>query len=104
MDFEAFPPPSAIPKKRRTYSDEFKFEIIKACEDPSASIASVALQNVLNANLISRWIKLFKPDEVSSTQIQPAFISVPFTAEISASKESMVSLQLKVPKSNNESN
>jgi hypothetical protein len=45
-------------RKRRTYSAEFKQQIVQACKAPDVSIASVALQHGLNTNLVSKWIRL----------------------------------------------
>ena len=41
---------------RRTYSREYKREIVEECEVPGASVAAVALSHRLNANLVRRWI------------------------------------------------
>ena len=45
-------------KKRRTYSAEFKQQIVQACKVQGVSIASVALQHGLNINLVSKRIFL----------------------------------------------
>jgi transposase-like protein len=46
------------PAKRRRgrYSNEFKREVVKACQAPGVSTASVALANGMNANLLRRWV------------------------------------------------
>ncbi|MDH1242343.1 transposase, partial [Acinetobacter johnsonii] len=49
---------ASAPRKRRTYSTEFKNSIVQACRVPNTSIASVALQHGLNANLVCKWIRL----------------------------------------------
>ena len=43
-------------RRRRRYSEEFKAEVIRACQHPGISIAAVALANGLNANLLRRWV------------------------------------------------
>ncbi len=43
-------------RRRRRYSEEFKAEVIRACQHPGVSIAAVALANGLNANLLRRWV------------------------------------------------
>jgi len=43
-------------RKRGRYSNEFKRELVRACEAPGVSTASVALANGVNANLLRRWI------------------------------------------------
>lgn len=41
---------------RRSHSAEFKAQVIQACCEPGASVASVALAHGLNANLVRRWL------------------------------------------------
>jgi len=41
---------------RRTYSREYKLEIIDECSVPGVSVAGVALSHRINANLVRRWI------------------------------------------------
>lgn len=51
-----------FPAKRRRgrYSNEFKRELVNACEAPGVSTASVALANGVNANLLRRWVSEFR--------------------------------------------
>ncbi len=51
-------------KKRRTYSDEFKNSIVQACKESNTSIASVALQYGLNANLVSNGFAFWMADKL----------------------------------------
>jgi transposase-like protein len=44
--------------QRRSYSRPFKAQVIQECAQPGASIASIALNHSLNANLVHRWIRL----------------------------------------------
>ena len=41
---------------RRTYSREYKLEVIQECDARGASVAGVALSHGINANLVRRWI------------------------------------------------
>ena len=41
---------------RRTYSREYKLEIVEECSAPGVSVAGVALSHRINANLVRRWI------------------------------------------------
>ena len=43
--------------KRRFYSLELKLQVVQTCEQPGASIAAVALQHGINANIVHRWIR-----------------------------------------------
>ena len=40
---------------RRRHSAQFKAEVLAACAQPGASLASVALSFGLNANLVGQW-------------------------------------------------
>jgi len=41
---------------RRTYSREYKLEVVEECSAPGVSVAAVALTHRINANLVRRWI------------------------------------------------
>ena len=43
-------------RHRRRHSDDFKANLVAACSRPGVSIASVALANGVNANLLRRWM------------------------------------------------
>lgn len=42
-------------KRRRRHSAELKSQVLEACARPGASIAAVALEFGLNANLVRQW-------------------------------------------------
>ncbi|MBF7144951.1 transposase [Pseudomonas sp. LY10J] len=67
--------------QRRSYSKSFKTQVIQECAQPGSSIASVALNHRLNANLVHKWIRL---QSQSGLTLQPAFI--PLTLQPSASR------------------
>jgi len=41
---------------RRTYTRDYKLEVVRRCRGPGVSVAAVALAHGLNANLVRRWI------------------------------------------------
>jgi transposase len=43
-------------RRRRRHSTEFKARVVAACRTPGVSIAAVALEHRLNANLLRRWV------------------------------------------------
>jgi transposase len=47
-------------RSRRRHSDAFKTQVIQACLQPGVSIASVALANGLNANMLRKWVVDFE--------------------------------------------
>lgn len=44
-------------RTHRTYSREFKAELVAACQQPGASIAALAISHGMNANVLHRWLK-----------------------------------------------
>ena len=79
-------PRYSVPRTRRTYTPQFKAELLTACTQPGASIAAVALQHGMNANVLHRWLKDHRQgarlpgDEVPA----PAFIPIDLTAALPA--------------------
>jgi transposase-like protein len=50
-------PSTASPRIPIQHSAEFKSRVVTACEQAGASIAAIALDNGVNANLARRWIR-----------------------------------------------
>lgn len=67
--------------KRRFYSPELKLQVVGACAQPGASIAGVALQHGINANIVHRWLR----EHSAGTLINRPQTFVPLT--LSASTE-----------------
>ena len=44
-------------RTHRTYTPQFKAELVAACQQPGASIAALALQHGMNTNVLHRWLK-----------------------------------------------
>jgi transposase len=40
---------------RRRHAGELKAQVLRECQEPGASVASVALAHGLNANLVHKW-------------------------------------------------
>ena len=47
----------STPRTHRTYTAQFKAELVAACGQPGVSIAAVAGQHAMNANVLHRWLK-----------------------------------------------
>ena len=88
-------------RRRRLHSTEFKAMVVAACRKPGVSIASVALDHRLNANLVRRWVVTAERDsgakamEVATpASVMPAF--VPVTMErpgVASSQEIVIELR-----------
>lgn len=61
-------------RTRRRFSREFKAQIVAQCQQPGVSVARIALDNDLNANLVRRWISLARDNDVQPAT--PGFVPV----------------------------
>ncbi|MFO1263004.1 MAG: transposase [Rhodoferax sp.] len=50
-------PRYAVRRTHRTYTPQFKAELVAICQKPGISIAAVALQHGMNTNVLHRWLK-----------------------------------------------
>ena len=57
---------------RRRHSREFKAEVLRACREPGASVAAIALARGVNANLVHRWLRLAAPGPAGIAHERPA--------------------------------
>ena len=48
---------SSPSRTHRTYTAQFKAELVAACGQPGISIAALAGQHAMNANVLHRWLK-----------------------------------------------
>ena len=57
MPQETSTPRCAAPRTRRTYTAQFKVQLVAACLQPGASVAALAREHGMNANVLHRWRK-----------------------------------------------
>ena len=61
---------------RRTFSREYKLEIIEECSAPGASVAAVALSHRINANQLRKWIVQHRAGKLkAATSMLPVTIA-----------------------------
>ena len=60
------PSQTASRKTRRSYTKEFKARVVSECQADGKSIAQVALEHQINANLIHKW-----RGQIEGTSCQP---------------------------------
>jgi transposase-like protein len=85
-------------RRRRRHSAEFKAKVVEECRQPGVSIASVALANGLNANLLRNW--LIKDSGSSAAAPRPApaleeFIALPLTTEPDLASTGEIRIELR---------
>lgn len=64
---------------RRHHGEELKAKVLEACAQPGASVAKIALDHGLNANLVHRWRRLADGRERGRHAVQAIeeFVAVP---------------------------
>ena len=68
-----------LKKPRRTFTAEFKHQLIQQCQQPDTSVAKVAMQHQINANLLHKWIRQSRsmvPSLTISSIPQPDFLPI----------------------------
>jgi transposase len=72
---------------RRTYSREYKLEIVRECSVPGVSVAGVALTHRINANLVRRWIVQHRSGRLFALPMMlPVTLAAPSVATLAESK------------------
>ncbi|MEK7344776.1 MAG: transposase [Pseudomonadota bacterium] len=61
-------------RTHRTYTVEFKAQVVRECDQPGASVARVAMGHGINANLVHRWRRELEYRLVGP--VQSAFVPV----------------------------
>ena len=85
MDLSAL---SKARRRRSTYTPEFKAKAVAACMQPGVSIASLAMDLRVNANVLRRWIREVEHASLmQSTAVEPVTISAPQLVPVSVSAD-----------------
>lgn len=58
---------------RRTFTAEFKHQLIQQCQQPDTSVAKVAMQHQINANLLHKWIRQSRSMRISCSYLKRKF-------------------------------
>jgi len=60
-------------RQRSSYPKPFKAQVVQECLQPGASVSSVAISHGINANVIRKWLPIYRDKAVASL---PAFVPV----------------------------
>jgi transposase-like protein len=47
-------------RERKSYPKSFKIQVVQECEQPGVSVAAIAMMHGINANVVRRWIPLYR--------------------------------------------
>ncbi|MBY0408919.1 MAG: transposase [Burkholderiaceae bacterium] len=64
----------------RTYTPEFKAQLVATCQQPGASVAALAGQHAMNANVLHRWLK----EQEVKIELRKGVLSIVVTRPLSA--------------------
>lgn len=85
--------------KRRFYSPELKLQVVGACAQRGASIAGVALQHGINANIVHRWLR--EHSQGTLTGRQQTFVPVTLSADTEpTTPQPMADIRVEVKRAN----
>jgi transposase len=90
-------------RSRRLHPADFKARAVAACRVPGASLAGVALESQLNANLLRRWVKedatntpRISRDETAAAAKAPSFVPVAIAGpRLGATAERPIRIQVR---------
>ncbi|MGY2686108.1 IS66-like element accessory protein TnpA [Pseudomonas tolaasii] len=60
-------------RQRKAYPKSFNTQVVQECEQPGVSVAAIAMRHGINANVVRRWIPLFRDQQAVAL---PAFVPV----------------------------
>lgn len=68
---------------RRVHSAQLKAAVLARCAEPGASVAAIALEHGLNANLVHRWRRIAEGRERGTRAVTVAeqFVQVPIVPQ-----------------------
>lgn len=75
----------AVRRTRREYSAELKAQVVQACRQPGASVASVAMAHGINANIVHRWLR--EPSRALALAQTAAFVPISLTPPVTEPSE-----------------
>ncbi|MGS2724937.1 IS66-like element accessory protein TnpA [Porticoccus sp. GXU_MW_L64] len=73
-------PASTNSKRRRRFTPEFRAKVVALCKQPDASVAGIARQHGLNANLVHKWIRGADKSSSAASSSSADFLPIPVSA------------------------
>lgn len=86
------------PATRRRYSAEVKAQVMAECDAPGASVAKVAMEHGINANVVHRWRQLARetpPQASEPYESASQFIPVTIAEQTPAATLKDIQIQLR---------
>lgn len=77
-------------RQRTSYPKPFKAQVVQECLQPDVSIASIALRHGINANLVRKWIPLYRDRQ----QALPAFVPLTIKPESAPAQPTLARIEI----------
>ncbi|MNJ26658.1 Transposase [compost metagenome] len=78
-------------RQRSSYPKPFKAQVVQECLKPGATISSVAIHHGINANVIRKWLPIYRDHSPATL---PAFVSVQAAPKRTTEEMVIISLPL----------
>lgn len=59
---------------RRTFTEEYKREVVRKCRRPGVSVSAIALSHGLNANVVRKWLRQSAVKSPSARSAKPTIL------------------------------
>jgi len=76
-------------RQRSSYPKQFKAQVVQECLQPGASISSVAISHGINANVIRKWLPLYRDQPPT---VLPAFVPLKVAPKRQAEEPAIIEL------------
>lgn len=80
-------------RERKSYSKSFKAQVVHECQQPGVSVAAIAMSHGINANVVRRWLPLFRDQQAV---VLPAFVPVN-VAPVNSKPKAQASAVIELP-------
>lgn len=78
-------------RQRSSYSKPFKAQVVQECLQPGATVSSVAIRHGINANVIRKWLPLYRDQPPVAL---PAFVPLRATSQRTTETLAIIELPL----------
>ncbi|HBO1343793.1 MULTISPECIES: IS66-like element accessory protein TnpA [Pseudomonas] len=78
-------------RQRSSYPKPFKAQVVQECLQPGATVSSVAISHGINANVIRKWLPLYRDQPPAAL---PSFVPVRTTPKRPAEASVIIELPL----------
>ncbi|CAI8918082.1 transposase [Pseudomonas chlororaphis] len=78
-------------RQRTSYPKPFKTQVVQECLQPDVSIASIALRHGINANLVRKWIPLYRDRQPDAL---PAFVPLTMKPESEPAQPTLARIEI----------